>query len=130
MTIEVSDISWKVAPVARAEIDQDIVDKYGEDVYFNDLVPAFKNQVTAYIQVHERCDRKIGRTITPLGRTAAGGKLFKARLGMPGEGKSGGLRIHLALHCEDRECHVLMAQRRRDTSQADQNVASDRDWQD
>src|SRR5713226_7345344 len=39
------------------------------------------------------CTHKVGKSISPMGATKAGGKKLKVRWLVPGQGKSGGLRL-------------------------------------
>ena len=50
-----------------------------------------------------------GPNISPIGATPKGGKRFKVRWGYPGRGKSGSLRLCLAVYCEDRRVVIAQA---------------------
>ena len=128
MSLSEDDVRWMVAAPTYLELQEGVIAQVGERAYHEELVPDLRRLVLAYIDVHDRCDGTIGKTFRPLGATKTGGKLFKVRLGVPGQGKSGGLRVLLALHCEDRECRVLLARWRRDASNRDEELAADRDW--
>lgn len=44
-----------------------------------------------------------------MGATPAGGKILKVRWGLPGMGKSGGLRLAVVAYCESREVVIAGA---------------------
>lgn len=50
-----------------------------------------------------KCDSKQGKTISPMGATKNGGKILKVRWTVPGQGKSGGLRLCIVVFCEEME---------------------------
>jgi hypothetical protein len=125
--ISVDDVTWWIPRSTWSEIDADIVSVVGKDVYDRVLRPAFRQVVVAYINVEDRCAGQQGNTVRPIGGTPTGGKLLKVRLGIPGRGKSGSLRILASLHCEERRCHILLARWRRDADEADEALASARD---
>lgn len=125
--IQVEDITWWVPREAWAEIDDQIVSVVGRAVYDAQLKPAFQQVVAAYINVEDHCAGPQGKTVRPLGSTPAGGKLFKVRLGVPGRGSSGYLRVLMSLHCDERRCHVLLARWRRDAEAVDEATAARRD---
>ncbi len=50
-----------------------------------------------------------GMSISPIGATPKGGKRFKVRWGYPGRGKSGSLRLCIAVYCEDRRVVIAQA---------------------
>ena len=45
--------------------------------------------------------------------TQAGGKCIKVRWGLPGQGKSGGLRLAIVVYCERRHVKICGAWKRR-----------------
>lgn len=55
------------------------------------------------------CLRETGKTVSPVGGTADGGKVLKVRQAIPGQGKSGGLRLQLVAYCKDRRVVVVGA---------------------
>jgi len=75
------------------EIDRDILSVVGTSTYEDVLKPTFREVVVAYINVERGCAGQQGNTVRPVGGTPAEGKLLKIRLGVPGRGKSGSLRI-------------------------------------
>lgn len=58
--------------------------------------------------------KKQGKSISPIGATAAGGKRLKVRWLIPGKGKSGGLRLAVVAYCEERLVKVAGAWVRKD----------------
>jgi hypothetical protein len=53
------------------------------------------------------CETSTG-SIFPIGGTPKGGKALKVRWGLPGRGKSGGLRLCFAVYCAEKR--VILAQ--------------------
>lgn len=60
------------------------------------------------------CAHKQGTQISPMRSTftQAGGKCLKVRWGLPGQGKSGGLRLAVVVYCERRHVKLCGAWRR------------------
>ena len=60
------------------------------------------------------CDHKLGKSISPLGATPNGGKILKVRWGLPGTGKSGGLRLCVVAYCAEKRVVIAEAFLRKD----------------
>lgn len=56
-----------------------------------------------------RCTQKQGKSISPIGATPNGGKILKVRWGLPGQGKSGSLRLVVVAYCEERRVVIAEA---------------------
>ena len=63
------------------------------------------------------CDSH-GANISPIGATPKGGKRFKVRWGYPGRGKSGSLRLCIAVYCDERRVVIAQAFWRNENPQA------------
>lgn len=55
------------------------------------------------------CTQAQGKSIVPIGATPAGGKILKVRWALPGQGKSGGLRLAVVAYCEQRRVVIAEA---------------------
>ncbi|HEX4382081.1 MAG TPA: hypothetical protein VH083_04005 [Myxococcales bacterium] len=64
---------------------------------------------------------KQGSSISPMksSATAAGGKRLKVRWAMPGSGKSGGLRLAVAVYCKEKHVKIAGAWLRTDNPSDD-----------
>ena len=69
----------------------------------------FKEFMESYFDAVPGCTAGLGKTIRPLGKALDGGKALKVRWGTPGCGKSGGLRMVLSAHCENRTVRITYA---------------------
>lgn len=66
------------------------------------------------------CTQAQGKSIVPIGATPAGGKILKVRWALPGQGKSGGLRLAVVAYCEQKRVVIAEAfLRRTDPSSED-----------
>lgn len=85
----------------------------GEDGYAKER-SAFQSFLCSYFD-SGHCRHRMG-SIAPMAssNTPRGGKCLKVRWGLPGSGKSGGLRLALVVYCEMREVKVVGAWTRRD----------------
>jgi hypothetical protein len=88
------EITWEVLKAALPEIDK--IRKHVTP----EAREADKNALRAYLCDYfnsdegTRCEQKQGKGISPVGfPTGAGGKCLKVRWLIPGQGKSGGLRL-------------------------------------
>ncbi len=64
------------------------------------------------------CDQKQGNAISPIGgRTNKGGKRLKVRWAIPGGGKRGGLRLAMAVYCDEKRVRIAGAWIRKDDPQ-------------
>ncbi len=94
--IDPASVRWEILPSVRS-----VIEGIGSD---NEVQ---KEALQAWLCEYFSggCNVK-GQQISPLG---ASGKMkkFKARWGIPGAGKRGGLRLAIATYCET--CHVVIA---------------------
>jgi len=102
-----SSLSWKVASDAQPQLEP-IKKEFGTTAY-NEAVKSIKLFLCAYFDTVAHCDRKLGKTINPVGSTEDNGKLLKMRWALPGMGRSAGLRLGIAVWCEDRLVHLRSA---------------------
>lgn len=54
------------------------------------------------------CSTSMGETISPMGLSGRGGKILKVRCGIPGQGRSGGLRLAIVVYCQ--QLRVVVAE--------------------
>lgn len=105
------EITWTVASDAYAEIR--CLGKPLSEAEYTECRVAFQDLFTAYVNTND-CTRELGKTVSPCGSTESGRKLFKVRLGLPGRGKSGALRLAVAADCDEKRVKVLMVRERID----------------
>lgn len=105
-----SDGTWTVSPTA-AGLSQ-VRDSLGEAVYEGQK-KSLQTFLCAYFSTGH-CDTKQGASISPLGATPAGGKILKVRWGLPGQGKSGGLRLCVVAYCDELRVTIAEAFVRKD----------------
>jgi len=74
---------------------------------------ALKEFLCDYFSIGD-CNQKLGKTISPMGATPGGGKVLKVRFGLPGGGKSGGLRLAVVAYCRERRVVIAEAFLRKD----------------
>lgn len=67
-----------------------------------------------YFNAVTGCTTKQGKSISPIGTTADGGKVLKVRWLRPGSGKSGGLRFGFVAYCDERRVVLVKSSMRRD----------------
>jgi hypothetical protein len=82
----------------------------GEGEYIS-CVRDLQLYLAGYFESSGGCSLKLGKSGSPIGSTAAGGKKLKVRWAYPGCGKSGGLRMCFVAFCEMRKvvlCHIAM----------------------
>ena len=60
------------------------------------------------------CSKEQGDAISPMGGSPKGGKVLKVRWGLPGCGKSGGLRLVVVAYCSELKVVIAEAFRRKD----------------
>jgi len=107
------EITWKLSPDVVALVGP-IRDKLGEEAYHQDK-RSLQEHLSAYFTAEKGCTREQGDSISPIGcPSKPGWKCLKVRWAPPGTGRSGGLRLAVAVHCTDRRVHVLGAWMRRD----------------
>ena len=61
------------------------------------------------------CTKELGKSISPVGmKTGKGGKVLKVRWGIPGSGKSAGLRLAVVVYCKELRVKIAGAWIRKD----------------
>jgi hypothetical protein len=83
------------------------------DGAFRDAKNALKKFLCSYFSVGD-CNVAQGKAICPIGATSGGGKILKVRWGVPGCGKSGGLRLCVVVYCDRRRVVIAEAFARSD----------------
>jgi hypothetical protein len=108
-----AQIAWKLSADVVAFVGPIRV-KLGEEAYHQDK-RSLQDFLSAYFSANGGCTREQGGSISPLGcPTKPGWKCLKVRWAPPGTGKSGGVRLAVAVHCTDRRVNVVGAWMRRD----------------
>ncbi len=109
------EIVWEVLKAAAPELDR-IRDRMTSDAF-----TANREALRAYLCDYfnsadgSNCDHKQGNGISPIGlRTGRGGKCLKVRWLVPGQGKSGGLRLLVVAYCNEKRVKLAGAWLRRD----------------
>lgn len=75
---------------------------------YNELRNDFKTLICGYLETDPTCTSKLGNTISPVGfPTQPGWKCLKVRWAPPGQGKSGGYRMAVAIHLDQGKVNVL-----------------------
>lgn len=100
-----TDGRWSVLP--SAEGMKQVRKLMDEDTYEQNK-EALKYFLCAYFSTG-KCTQKQGRSISPIGATPGGGKILKVRWGLPGQGKSGGLRLAVVAYCEEKRVVIAEA---------------------
>lgn len=101
-------IKWEVAAGARQCLDK-IRDQMSGVDYAAD-----KRSLQAFLCNYFNtgdCQHKLGASISPMksSQRAAGGKCLKVRWGVPGGGKSGGLRLAIVAYCAEKRVTIAGA---------------------
>jgi hypothetical protein len=110
-----NEIRWEILPAAD-DLFNSIRKKIKAEAYDAGKV-ALKQLLCAYFNSEsgKNCDKKSGKTIAPVGsRTGKGGKCLKVRWLVPGQGKSGGMRIAVVAYCEAKHVKLAAAWLRKD----------------
>ncbi|WP_287129686.1 hypothetical protein [Candidatus Cyanaurora vandensis] len=105
-----SDGKWIVAPNAKNIYD--IRQQMGEDSY--NLAKSDLQKILCDYFSCGQCDFKLGQTISPIGKTPAGGKVLKVRLGLAGRGKRGGLRLSVVVYCKEKRVVIAEVFKRKE----------------
>lgn len=105
-----ADICWKLTPSALDSIEA-LRDFLGDD--YPDEVRSLQEFLCDYFDATPDCSVKQGKSIASVAGAPEGGKGLKVRWALPGEGKSGGLRLAIVAFCEQRTVIVCEAFRRR-----------------
>lgn len=114
------DITWRVRPDPM-RVFEDIRRRVGLELY-NTNKQALRRLLCDYFNA-VKCNGST-KTIAPIGCTSRGGKLLKVRLALPGEGKSGGLRLCVVAYCRSRSVSIAAAVSRRHDPALDELMAS------
>lgn len=119
--LQPGDIVWKIDPEARRRLEP-IRRKLGEASYERQR-RALRAFLCGYF-VSTTCIEKQGESINPIGSTPAGGKILKVRWGLPGQGKSGGLRLVWVAYCQRRETVLAGVFQRRENPSNEEILGS------
>jgi hypothetical protein len=109
------DIKWEMLPAVMtvvAPIRRDM----GEDTYQTDK-EALQSFLCNYFNSDDGkdCRRRQHTGIAPMGGTTnRGGKCLKVRWRLPGQGKSGGLRLAVVAYCKEKRVKLAGAWVRKD----------------
>lgn len=103
--MERSEITWRLTAKAQRDLSS-LRRQLGEEDYF-DLRDALQDLLCGYFDSDADCREKLGSSISPMGGVEGGGKAFKVRGVVPGAGKSGGLRLAVAVFCDKRMVKVV-----------------------
>ena len=80
---------------------------------------ALKKFLCNYFSSADGCSVKQGSAISPVGATKRSGKILKVRWGLPGCGKSGGLRLKVVAYCDELRVYIADAFHRSDDPTTD-----------
>ncbi|MEM9767806.1 MAG: hypothetical protein AAF892_08005 [Cyanobacteria bacterium P01_D01_bin.71] len=100
-----TDGRWTSLPSAEG-LKQ--VQKLMDEQTYEQNKEALKLFLCAYFSTG-KCTHKQGKSISPIGSTPKGGKILKVRWGLPGQGKSGGLRLAVVAYCEEKRVVIADA---------------------
>ena len=105
------EITWEVLRHARQEFDA-LRQALGPKEYEREK-SALKDYLCGYFS-SGTCRHKQGNQISPMPSTLTGkgGRCLKVRWGLPGKGKSGGLRLAIVVYCERKHVKLCGAWRR------------------
>lgn len=103
--VDRAEIQWKLS-VSTVKAIADLRESLGE-VEYAETKRAFQELLAGYFSAELGCKSKLGKTISPLGGTAKGGRSLKVRWALPGGGRSGGLRLLVIAYCDEQA--VLVA---------------------
>lgn len=107
--MEPDDIIWKTKKRLRKSVAA-----FREQIEDYDVeVRSLRLFICSYFNAHDDCSEKLGKSISPVAGAPNEGKGLKVRWNLPGEGKSGGLRLAIVAYCERRTVVVCEAFRRR-----------------
>jgi hypothetical protein len=106
--LEASDICWKVVGQAIA-LNRYLSDRHPE--WQEAEKQAARLLLVAFI--NDGCSGRGGANINQIG-THGDWKLVKMRLALPGQGRSGSLRLSIGLHCARAEVRIFKSAQRRD----------------
>lgn len=106
------NISWHLAPAVQSELAE-LEKNLGSSAYAGQR-QAIQDFLSGYVGAEPRCLGKQGDSISPLGSTSKGGKILKVRWALPGQGKSGSLRLAFVTRCEQQVVILAAIFQRRD----------------
>ena len=108
-----AEIAWKLSP-SVVKVVAPIRKNLGEAGYSEDK-RAFQDFMCGYFNADDGCTTEQGSSISPVVHpTKAGWKCLKVRWAFPGAGKSGGLRLAVAVHCDEKRVNLVGAWIRKD----------------
>jgi hypothetical protein len=99
-------VEWRVGEWARPALDEvkGLCGPQDYEWHKNGL----KELLCAYFS-GVGCTKKLGKSISPVGATANGERALKVRWALPGQGKSGGLRLLVTTDCSRRRVRIAHA---------------------
>jgi hypothetical protein len=103
------DISWFFESSVR-ELFRSVTKN---EQFYDDLIEALEIELCKYFNSDAACMRKAA-SISPIKGASVGGKGLKMRLGYPGCGKRGGLRLAVEAVCSSQRVNVVGAWVRKD----------------
>lgn len=110
--VTADEITWELFKAVRDKL-KPVWDSMSPDDREADK-KALRQLLVTYFNSDGDCITALGTTINPMDRTKAGGKCFKVRWKIPGYGKSGGLRLAVAVYCDEKRVRILDAWLRKD----------------
>lgn len=114
------EITWLVHETGAADV-KDIREALGDE-YDADVI-RLRDLLCSYFSADEGCVSKLGKSISPVGRTTDGGKILKVRWTTPGSGKSGGLRLCFVVYCDARTVVLCRGWVRKEADDANYDAA-------
>lgn len=121
--IEPGGLAWHISEEAHLDLAPDR-EAMGEQAYAEER-KAIQEFLCGYFNSVGSCDKKMNKSISPMGTNGDGGKVLKVRWGRRGQGKSGGWRCVFVVYCDRRKvvlCRALL--RDGDPTKADVAEAS------
>lgn len=119
MVIERSGIRWEIREVFP--VFGELKQKHGE-AWYEAQKQALQQTLCDYFSTDLGCMSKSNLIVPHGGASEAGGKGLKIRWGLPGTGKSGGLRILAVVYCEMRRVYLVAAELRKDNPRFEDRV--------
>ena len=110
--VEPHEFTWSVAtPEARKKLAQ-VRREVGERAY-EASKQTLQRLLCSYINSGD-LTKELGDTISPIGGGDGGEHRFKVRCGLPGQGKSGGLRLAVGVNLSTRFVRIVFVANRSD----------------
>ncbi len=105
------DGKWHAKP--KSDVLQAVREQLSAEQYERQK-RSLKEFLCSYFSAENGCDSRQGKSISPVGATPKGGKILKVRWGLPGCGKSGGLRLVVVAYCDELRVYLAEAFNRKD----------------